>query len=63
MVTVYFKEKIDDAQEWSFDNADTAYISDDGQFLILTSQEEDEITPKICGRIIFTSILGYYIPY
>lgn len=63
MVTVYFKEKIDDAQEWNFDNADTAYISDDGQFLILTSQEEDEITPKICGRIIFTSILGYYIPY
>lgn len=63
MVTVYFKEKIDDAQELDFDNADNAYISDDGQFLILTSQEENEITPRICGRILFTSILGYYIPY
>jgi hypothetical protein len=63
MVTVFFKEAIDDAQELNFDNADNAFISDDGQFLILTSQEDDDITPKVCGRILFTSIIGYYIPY
>jgi len=63
MVKVYFKEAIDDSQEWEFENADDAFISDDNQFLMLTEQGDDDIVPKIRGRIFLTNIIGYYIPY
>lgn len=64
MVTVYFKNPIDESHEVEFPNADNAYISDDERFLILTSQEDDDdITPEICGRFFLENILGYYLPY
>ena len=60
MVTVFFKEKIDDVQEIEFE-ADIAYLSDDFRFVFLAKYVEGEMTPRIVGRFYTANIFGYFI--
>lgn len=61
MITVYFKEKIDDEQTIDFYNADEAELRED--YLVLTANREDEegaVAPiEVIGMFRADYVIGW----
>lgn len=59
MVAVFFKEKLDDQNEVKFYGANRAFF--EGDFLILTNGNADDIVPTKVGQFFAENILGFYV--